>query len=245
MTMTRQEVVARFVAELTRVLGALVETSASSRPGEPMADAPFVAVLGAADADAGELRIHFGRAAAEALAVTMSASAEEPTEARVLQSLTEICTQAAAAFERHGRRLVVRSVTATADAPDPASALFVDIVMAGYEQVVRLALSGDLDLADPAGEAADRGTTLDAILDLELPLVVRFGRTRLPLKALTALGPGSLLDLGRTPEEAVDVLVSNRVVARGEVVIVSGNYGVRIRHVISPADRARSLEAHL
>jgi hypothetical protein len=41
------------------------------------------------------------------------------------------------------------------------------------------------------------------------------------------------------------VLISNRVVARGEVVIVSGNYGVRVRDVVSPAERARSLEAEL
>jgi flagellar motor switch protein FliN/FliY len=54
-----------------------------------------------------------------------------------------------------------------------------------------------------------------------------------------------VIDLGRSPDEPVDVLISNRVVARGEVVIVSGNYGVRVRDVVSPAERARSLEAEL
>ena len=82
-------------------------------------------------------------------------------------------------------------------------------------------------------------------MDIDLPLVVRFGRTEMPLKTLTALGPGSVIDLGRSPDEPVDVLISNRVVARGEVVIVSGNYGVRVRDVVSPAERARSLEAEL
>jgi flagellar motor switch protein FliN/FliY len=78
-----------------------------------------------------------------------------------------------------------------------------------------------------------------------LPLVVRFGRTELPLKTLTSLGPGTVIDLGRAPDDPVDVLISNRVVARGEVVIVAGNYGVRVHDVVSPAERARSLEAEL
>ena len=80
------------------------------------------------------------------------------------------------------------------------------------------------------------------ILDIDLPLVVRFGRTELPLKTVTRLGPGSLIDLGRTPDEPVEILVSNQVVARGEVVIVSGSYGVRILEVVSARDRIRSME---
>jgi flagellar motor switch protein FliN/FliY len=89
----------------------------------------------------------------------------------------------------------------------------------------------------PAG--SDR---LDAILDIELPLIVRFGRTELPLRTLAHLGPGSLIDLGRSADDPVDLLVSNRVVARGEVVVVGGNYGVRVLDVVSPRERARSME---
>jgi flagellar motor switch protein FliN/FliY len=84
---------------------------------------------------------------------------------------------------------------------------------------------------------------IDVILDIDLPLIVRFGRTELPLKTLAKMGPGSLIDLGRSADDPVDVLVSNRVVARGEVVIVGGNYGVRILDVVSPKERIRSMEA--
>jgi flagellar motor switch protein FliN/FliY len=106
--------------------------------------------------------------------------------------------------------------------------------------------TGDLEFIEtPDGRRVAHSRTLDVILDIDLPLVVRFGRTELPLKALTALGPGSVIDLGRSPEEPVDILISDRVVARGEVVIVSGHYGVRVRDVVSPAERARSLEAEL
>jgi flagellar motor switch protein FliN/FliY len=84
---------------------------------------------------------------------------------------------------------------------------------------------------------------IDVILDIDLPVVVRFGHTELPIRALSRLGPGSVIDLGRSPDDPVEVLVSNRVVARGEVVIVGGNYGVRILDVASQSERARSLEA--
>jgi flagellar motor switch protein FliN/FliY len=91
-----------------------------------------------------------------------------------------------------------------------------------------------------AGTFDDR---IDVILDIDLPLVVRFGKTELPLKALTRMGPGSVIDLGRSPDDPVEVLVSNRVVARGEVVIVSGSYGIRILDVVSQRERVRSMEA--
>ena len=73
-------------------------------------------------------------------------------------------------------------------------------------------------------------------------MVVRFGHTELPIRALSRLGPGSVIDLGRSPDDPVEVLVSNRVVAHGEVVIVGGNYGVRILDVASQRERARSME---
>jgi flagellar motor switch protein FliN len=97
-------------------------------------------------------------------------------------------------------------------------------------------------MASPRQEAAPGTDRLDAILDIELPLIVRFGRTELPLRALTHLGPGSLIDLGRSADDPVDLLVSNRIVARGEVVVVGGNYGVRVLDVVSPRDRARTME---
>jgi flagellar motor switch protein FliN/FliY len=57
-----------------------------------------------------------------------------------------------------------------------------------------------------------------------------------------ALGPGSVIDLGRSLDDPVDVLVGNQLVARGEVVIVGVNYGVRITDVMNPEHRVRILE---
>lgn len=84
---------------------------------------------------------------------------------------------------------------------------------------------------------------IDVILDIDLPVVVRFGHTELPLRMLTRLGPGSVIDLGRSPDDPVEVMVSDRVIARGEVVVVGGNYGIRILDVVSTTERMRSMEA--
>lgn len=70
---------------------------------------------------------------------------------------------------------------------------------------------------------------------------MRFGETEMTLAALTRLAPGSIIDLGRSPDDPVDVLVNGRLVARADVVVVAGNYGVRIVEVISAADRLKTV----
>lgn len=91
---------------------------------------------------------------------------------------------------------------------------------------------------DAAGTEHSAGR-IGVILGIDLPVVVRFGRTEMPIRLLSKLGPGSVIELGRSPDDPVDVLVGDRVVARGEVVIVGGNYGVRILEVITNPFRER------
>lgn len=97
---------------------------------------------------------------------------------------------------------------------------------------------------DSALMVTQNGSRLDAVLEVDLPLVVRFGRAVMPLRALADLGPGSVIDMGRSPDEPVELLVGDRLVARGEVVIVGGNYGVRITeltgHQAAPELEART-----
>jgi flagellar motor switch protein FliN/FliY len=99
-----------------------------------------------------------------------------------------------------------------------------------------------LVVADRLATAIGPHENLDIVLDIDLPLVVRFARTLLPLRTLATLGPGSVVDMERSPEEPVQILVGGRVIAHGEVVVVGGNYGVKITDVTSPAERVR-LEA--
>ncbi len=84
---------------------------------------------------------------------------------------------------------------------------------------------------------------LDAVLDVEMPLTVRFGQVVMPLHTLADLGPGSVVDMGRSPEEPVELLVGTRVIARGDVVVVGGNYGIRITELTAGAPKLRDLEA--
>jgi flagellar motor switch protein FliN len=92
--------------------------------------------------------------------------------------------------------------------------------------------------AEPEGKPRN----LEVVLDIELPITVRFGETRLTLDALSRLGPGAMIDLERSPDDPVDLLINGRLIARGDVVVVSGCYGVRVSEVVSAADRLRSLE---
>jgi flagellar motor switch protein FliN/FliY len=93
----------------------------------------------------------------------------------------------------------------------------------------------------PAAEEAGKPHSIDLLLDVELPVSVSFGRAQLPLKDIIKLTTGSIIELNRSVSEPVEVIVNNCVIARGEVVVVEGNFGVRIRQVISRQERLRTL----
>jgi len=79
--------------------------------------------------------------------------------------------------------------------------------------------------------------TLDLLLDVELPVSVSFGRTHLAVREVLKLATGSIIELDRPVNQFVEVVVNNCVIARGEVVVIEGNYGVRIHEIISRKDR--------
>ncbi|MBI1789678.1 MAG: FliM/FliN family flagellar motor switch protein [Acidobacteria bacterium] len=83
--------------------------------------------------------------------------------------------------------------------------------------------------ANEPHEATPNEGTMDLLLDVELPVKISFGKALLPLKEVLKLTSGSLVELNRAPEDLVEVIVNNAVIAYGEVVAVDGNYGVRIR----------------
>jgi len=91
------------------------------------------------------------------------------------------------------------------------------------------------------GEETPKNHPIDLLLDVELPVSVSFGRAQLALKDVIKLTTGSIVELNRSVSEPVEVIVNNCVIARGEVVVVEGNFGVRIRQVISRQERLRTL----
>lgn len=88
---------------------------------------------------------------------------------------------------------------------------------------------------------SSRGRALDMLLDVELPVSVSFGRAQLLLKDVIKLTTGSIVELNRSISEPVDVIVNNCVIARGEVVVIEGNFGVRVQQVVSRQERLRTL----
>ena len=87
--------------------------------------------------------------------------------------------------------------------------------------------------AQPSHPASlSRPIPINRVIDVPLAVTMRFGQRQLTLRELLNLGTGSLLELDRQVEEPVDLMLGDRVIARGEVVIVDGNYGMRITEVL-------------
>jgi flagellar motor switch protein FliN/FliY len=86
------------------------------------------------------------------------------------------------------------------------------------------------ELADTSGGGEPIG--MGNLMDVPVKVTVEVGRTRLSLAKLVDLGPGSLVVLDREAHEPADILVNGKIVARGEVVTMDGNYGVRITSVL-------------
>jgi flagellar motor switch protein FliN len=82
---------------------------------------------------------------------------------------------------------------------------------------------------------------IDLLLDVELPIIVSFGDTSMQLKDVLKLGVGSVIELNKAVNDPVTLVVNQKPIARGEVVMVEGNYGIRILEVESTAERIRSL----
>lgn len=127
-------------------------------------------------------------------------------------------------------------------------------------------LSGSLDDADvgaDAGDVDDDGEevpvqnlefqqlrpsdedngkeNIDRLLDVSLNLSVELGRKNMQIKEILDLGPGKIIELDKLAGEPVDLLVNGRLLAKGEVVVVDENFGVRITDLVDPKDRIRSL----
>ncbi len=83
---------------------------------------------------------------------------------------------------------------------------------------------------------------LNFLLDVKLPLSVSFGSAHLPLKEVLKLSIGSSVELNRATGDPVEIIVNDRVIARGEVVVVDGNYGVRIKQIVGRGEGAQDAD---
>jgi flagellar motor switch protein FliN/FliY len=95
--------------------------------------------------------------------------------------------------------------------------------------------------ASEAADAAEEPQNLDMILDLPLEVSVRLGQTRILIRELLRLDKNSVLELDQGADEALDIVVNESVLARGEVVDIEGRLGIRITDIVSRKERVETL----
>jgi len=120
-------------------------------------------------------------------------------------------------------------VEAPAAAPEPSPASVAATVSAPVRQA-----------PVASGPPPDSGN-LDLLLDIQLPVVVRMGQTEMQMGELLKLTPGAILELNRSADAPVELLVNGKLIAKGEVVVVEGNFAFRITEIDTRAARIRSL----
>jgi len=115
-----------------------------------------------------------------------------------------------------------------------------------YQQETQVGPPPDVQPAEfaplPQGQISQTGpNNIDLLLDVPLEITVELGRTTMLVKDILELGTGSVIELDKLAGEPVEILVNNKLIAKGEVVIIDENFGVRITKIISPEERVRAL----
>ncbi len=90
----------------------------------------------------------------------------------------------------------------------------------------------EANLNELSGDVVTPVKNIDLLMDVALDVVIELGRTVMPLKEVLNLGPGSVIELDKLAGDPVDILVNNKLVARGEVVVIEENFGVRITEIV-------------
>ena len=94
---------------------------------------------------------------------------------------------------------------------------------------------------DPNVISQSEARNLNMLLDIPLQVTVELGRTKRSVKEILELASGSIIELDKLAGEPVDILVNSRLIAKGEVVVIDENFGVRITDVLSQAERLNNL----
>lgn len=213
-----------------------------------------------------ETCIQIGKAALQAAGLAEI----DPADAR--NTYLEILSQATSGLamaigKRLGKEITASEPVSLKPGPDPNLDLTpIDVVLKNNSSCrlfIGLAVALEAALDPPAGSEKDQEVdkadptqsiepavrngpqkpkTFDLLMEVELPVSVSFGRTALPLRDVLKLNSGSIVELNRTLTDPVEIIVNNCVIARGEVVVVDGNYGVRIQQVVSREERLRTLK---
>jgi flagellar motor switch protein FliN/FliY len=181
-----------------------------------------------------------------------AAGVEEESQARetYIEILQQSMGELARSAGRRWNRQIEAPGTEAPAAPASGELYRIEVSFAGANlPPLLIAVSGEP--AEPDAPAAPAlpvenppsapSRTFELLMGVELPLSVSFGHVQLPLGDVLKLAAGSIIELNRTVDEPVEVIVNNCVIARGEVVVVEGNYGVRIHQIMSRQERLENL----
>ena len=103
------------------------------------------------------------------------------------------------------------------------------------------AIDDTLDNEETTQVPSGKTKNLDLILDIPLTVTVELGRSKMLINDLLQLGQGSVIELKKLAGEPLEVLVNQKLVARGEVVVVNEKFGVRLTDIVSPMERVQTL----
>ena len=120
---------------------------------------------------------------------------------------------------------------------DPAKENFEEADDLGDIDAIDDRLDNEATTPPPSGKNAN----LDLILDIPLTVTVELGRSKMLINDLLQLGQGSVIELTKLAGEPLEVLVNQKLVARGEVVVVNEKFGVRLTDIVSPMERVQTL----
>lgn len=107
------------------------------------------------------------------------------------------------------------------------------------------AMGGDAGAAGQGGASrahAPAVQSLDFILDIPLKVTVELGRAKMAIREILQLAQGSVVELSKFAGEPLEVLVNDKLIARGEVVVVNEKFGIRLTDIISPVERIEQLK---
>jgi len=94
----------------------------------------------------------------------------------------------------------------------------------------------------PAHAEPDASTkNIDLIMDIQLKLTARLGKMEMSVGEIMKLSPGSVIDIDRFVDEPIELVVNDRLIARGDIVVVQENFGIKISEIVSPKERIQSL----
>jgi len=143
------------------------------------------------------------------------------------------------------RSAVTCTATRVIGPPDEMPVSAMDVILAG-ESSVRFYWAADPEFLETLEEtpqpAPGASGTFELLLDLELPVSVCFGRVQVPFQEVLQYSTGKIVELNRSIDDPVEIIVNDQVIASGELVVVNGNYGVRIQQIASRRERLRTAD---